>query len=201
MAGALHSQSPTPGCPCLPSSPKAYQDIDTYFSCERESGGELAVTPNSAGAISRGSSAVAVLMAACGASDGMQLGRTSSSGGVHVLQKLVAERLGLAPTEEGKQMLHYVIPQVWTCWATTLMCLADICAFVVYVPCEHAFLQREQCLFSAGAHLNIPWFLLPRRRLGLSCSTCLSCWTLQTGSDNWGWQKCTSHWLRWRRSS
>lgn len=37
---------------------------------------------------------------------------TATAGDAALLQQLVADQLGLTPTEEGRQMLHYVIPQV-----------------------------------------------------------------------------------------
>lgn len=114
MAGCLPAESPTPSSPWLPESPKASCDMAPHFSQGHAGLGsaDAAVSQqgSSIAAIIRGGSCVSGLLNA--GADSTFLGSLAAGDGVHVLEKLVAERLGLAPTEEGKQMLHYVIPQV-----------------------------------------------------------------------------------------
>lgn len=107
--GAMLEDSPIPSSssPWLPESPKAGQT--GYFSCASAGPSAAGCSSSStAGALHRLGSAAAAL--AVSEPDWMSAGQ--APGGTHVLQKLIAERLGLLPTEEGKQMLHYVIPQV-----------------------------------------------------------------------------------------
>lgn len=110
--GAMPEHGPTPSSssPWLPESPKAGQA--GYFS--GASGGPSSsstASSSTAGALHRLGSAAAALTAA----DPDCTSASHPPGGTHVLQKLIAERLGLLPTEEAKQMLHYVIPQVAVC--------------------------------------------------------------------------------------
>jgi hypothetical protein len=96
----------------LPESPKAGQ-VGAYFASDSAGGAASTSGLNGSSAASglhRLGSAAAALAAA--EPDGML--PHAAGNGAHVLQRIVAERLGLLPTEEGKQMLHYVIPQVST---------------------------------------------------------------------------------------
>lgn len=96
----------------MPESPKAGH-MGTYFA-SGSAGGAASTSgldvSSAASGLHRLGSAAAALTAA--EPDGML--PQEAGNGAHVLQRLVAERLGLLPTEEGKQMLHYVIPQVST---------------------------------------------------------------------------------------
>jgi hypothetical protein len=107
-ARAAHSPIPSSSSPWLPESPKAGQ---VGFFAEgagaASSSGCQPCSPAAGGLHRLGSAAAA--LAAAESDAGPQC---SGRGGTHVLQKLIADRLGLLPTEEGKQMLHYVIPQV-----------------------------------------------------------------------------------------
>lgn len=108
---ARSGPSPTPGSssPCLPESPKAGQV--GFFS---DTAPGVSTSGSSAGgALHRlGSAAAAALAVSSGGASPRQSCCQVAGASTHVLQKLIAERLGLLPTEEGKQMLHYVIPQV-----------------------------------------------------------------------------------------
>lgn len=112
QADARSAPSPVPSSssPWLPESPKAGQV--GYFS-DAAPGTLSASTRQSsspgAGMLHRLGSAAAAL-----AADAEAKQQSSGGGETHVLQKLIAGQLGLLPTEEGKQMLHYVIPQVST---------------------------------------------------------------------------------------
>lgn len=121
MAAVMQEQGPVPSGPWLPPSPKCSDQTETFFSVDNSStsGASSVVSrgsSNGTAAISRGGNTAGGLAAA--GADSMLPSNAIAAGscGTHVLQKLVAERIGLAPTEEGKQMLHYVIPQVRDCY-------------------------------------------------------------------------------------
>lgn len=108
VPGATQDPVPSSSSPWLPMSPKASQISTTYFSSD---GGALAGNQGGGGGgtadIVAGSRRLSGALAAA-ADECMVL--TGGPGGV--LQRLIADRLGLIATEETKQMLHYVIPQV-----------------------------------------------------------------------------------------
>lgn len=201
--------------------------MGTYFA-SGSAGGAAASSSVDDGSAASGLYRLGSAAAALAAAEPDSMLPQVAGDGTHVLQRLVAERLGLLPTEEGKQMLHYVIPQVssYTCMLRFMLHTGWLSGrpYKAAGLMELAAPSRQQCCqhclhHCTGSRLQQPvcapdplltllccsccmcYAHVCCRALGLSCSACWSCWMHQTGSGSLAWQRCTCPWPHWRRSS